>query len=311
MELARVLRELSKRPRLLALGAVIAALAAVFSVYHFDGGKLKPKSLQYSSASSQVLVDSNSSVLGNVSQPSEPLAIRAQVYANFMTSPAFLDDVAQQVGLSGSQLYAAGPNKTTEPRVEREPTDLKRNVEITGETKPYRLDFESQQELPTITINTQAPTTAQAVALANAAATGLQHYVASVESAAGLPTNSRVIVRQLGPATGAVVDGGISKTLMVIVFLAVFMLWCVLVLMAGRFREIWREGAATQDLAQADGGEQDWGGPTVQGDGAGGAPQGVPSNGHVYDPESAPLFDSPSKRPQDHRPAAVAARGIR
>jgi hypothetical protein len=250
-------------------------------------------------------VDSNASVLGNVSQASEPLAIRAQVYANFMTSPEFLSDVAQQVGLSGSQLYAAGPNKTTEPRVEREPTDLKRNVEITGETKPYRLDFESQQELPTITINTQAPTTAQAVALANASATGLQHYVASVESAAGLPTNSRIVIRQLGPATGAVVDGGISKTLMVIVFLAVFALWCVLVLMAGRFREVWREGAAAQDLAQADGEES-----SVE-LGMGGAPQEVPSNGHARDPESTPLFDSPSKRPQDHRPAAVAARGVR
>jgi hypothetical protein len=31
----------------------------------------------------------------------------------------------------------------------------------------------------------------------------------------------------------------------------------------------------------------------------------------VYDPEDTPRFDSPSKRPQDHRPAAVAARGAR
>jgi hypothetical protein len=243
MELARVLRELLKRPRLLALGVLVAAAAAILSVYSFSGGKLKASSLQHSAASTQVLVDSHSSALGSDSQSFEPLAARAHVYASFMVSPAFLDVIGKQVGLSGAQLYAAGPVNQNEPRAVLEPTELKRNTQITGETTPYRLAFESEEGLPTITINSQAPTTSQAVALANAAAVGLQQYVAGVASSAGVPERSRIVIRQLGSATGSVVDGGISKSLALLVFIAVFALWCVLMLVTTRFREAWRASA--------------------------------------------------------------------
>jgi hypothetical protein len=244
MELARAIRALAKRPWLVAAGVLIAAVAAMFSVYTLSGGKLKARSLQYSSASTQVIVDAQRSVLGSVTQSFEPLAQRAWVYANFMTSPTFLGIVGQPVGLSGAQIYAAGPLTVNEPRIEQEPTELKRNAEITGETKPYRLSYEAQTGLPTITINSQAPTTKQAVALANSAAAGLQSYVAHSESTDGIPRSSRIVIRQLGPASGAVVDGGISKALASLVFIGVFLLWCILVLYATRFREVWRESAA-------------------------------------------------------------------
>lgn len=247
MELARVLRELSKHPRLLALGALVAVFASIFSVYHFEGGKLKARSLQYSSATTQVLVDAEPTVLGNVAQSTEALNARAEVYANFMVSPAILDLIAKQVGLSADQLYAAGPVNAQEPRVEQEPTALKRNIELTGETKPYRLNYEAQGNLPTIAIYSQAPSTGQAVALANAAAVGLQRYVANIESTTGVPPRSRIVIRQLGQASGAVVDGGISKKLMAMVFVGVLLLWCVLMLVAKRFREAWRESAVPHD----------------------------------------------------------------
>ena len=66
MEFALILRELSRRRLLLAVGVLIAAVAAIFSVYRLEGTQLKARSLQYSSASTQVLVDTPSSVLGNV-----------------------------------------------------------------------------------------------------------------------------------------------------------------------------------------------------------------------------------------------------
>ncbi len=244
MELARAIRALAKRPWLVALGVLIAAVAAMFSVYSLSGGKLKARSLQYSSASTQVIVDGERSVLGSVTQPFEPLAQRAWVYANFMASPTFLDAVGRPVGLSGAQLYAAGPLTVNEPRIEQEPTELKRNVEITGETKPYRLSYEAQTGLPTITINSQAPTTRQATALANSAAAELQSYVTHSELADNIPRNLRVVIRQLGPASGAVVNGGVSVALALLVFVGVFLLWCVLVLYGARFREVWRESAA-------------------------------------------------------------------
>ena len=246
MEFALILRELSRRKLLLAIGVCIAAIAAIFSVYRLDGLTLKARSLQYSSASTQVLVDTPSSVLGNVSKSFEPLSARAVVYSNFMASPAVLKLIGEQAGIPGRQIYAAGPVNADQPRVVIEPTALKRNVEITGESEPYRLNFESQVNLPTITINSQAPTTTQAVDLANGAAAGLQRYVTNQENEENIPPHSRVTIRQLGSAYGGVVDGGISKALASIVFVAVFFLWCILVLAVTRFRENWHESAALE-----------------------------------------------------------------
>ena len=143
-----------------------------------------------------------------------------------MTSPAVLDSDRSAIGLSGEQLYAAGPVSVDEPRVEQEPTALKRNVEITGETKPYRLSFESQASLPTISINSQAPTTSQAVALANAAAVGMQEYVAGIETGeqgpgclAGRRPPARRRQRRRRRA-------GIRKSMLALVFVAILRLWC-------------------------------------------------------------------------------------
>lgn len=309
MEFALILRELSKRWLLLVVGVLIAAVVATFSVYRVDGTKLKARSLQYSSASTQVLVDTPSSVLGNVSQSFEQLSARAVVYANFMASPSVLNLIGRQVGLSGEQIYAAGPVNAQQPRVIQEPTALKRNVEITGETDPYRLSFESQTNLPTINIEAQAPTTPQAVGLANAAAVGLQQYVASLENAGKIPSKSRVTIRQLGSANGAVVDGGISKSLAVIVFLAVFLLWCVLLLVAARFRENWRASATLRGGPEggsgADGSDTGVTDPTSGQDGVDGT-QGV--LGRVDMPE-LPHFEFPRQEHEDRE--QVPARSLR
>jgi hypothetical protein len=256
MELALVLRELWARKLLIAVGVIVAAIAATMSVYRLEGTTLKARSLQYSGASTQVLVDTPSSVLGNLSSQFEPLDARALVYANFMASPAVLDIVGEQVGLEGDQIYAAGPLETLQPRTVQEPTALKRNVEITGESKPYRLNYTDSLNLPTIGIYAQAPTTTLAVGLANAAVVGLRRYVAALQRTDRVPASARVVIRQLGPASGGVVDGGISRSLVVLVFVGVLFLWCLLVLAAGRFRESWRASGELQETLRADGREQ-------------------------------------------------------
>jgi hypothetical protein len=133
------------------------------------------------------------------------------------------------------------------PRVVQEPTALSRNVEITGETNPYRLNFNNDPNLPTIGIYAQAPTTVQSVRLAEASVQALGQYVAGLQSSEHVPPQSRVVIRQLGKAEGHVVDGGIGKALACIAFLGVFLLWCVMTLVVVRFRENWRESAILTD----------------------------------------------------------------
>ncbi len=205
MEFALILRELSRRRAALGIGVVIALIAAILSVYRLTSTGLAPRSLQYSSASTQVFVDTPSSVLGDLQPSFEPLQARATVYANFMASPTFLALVGEKSGIPGSQIYAAGPVDPSVPRVVEEPTAVQRNVEITGESTPYRLNFNDDPNLPTIGIYAQAPNTRQAVELANASAAALAQYVATLAKTGNTPPAQRVVIRQLGSASGGVV----------------------------------------------------------------------------------------------------------
>jgi hypothetical protein len=231
MEFALVLRELLGHKRALLAGVVVAFAVAYLSI--------ASKPLQYSAASTQVFVDSPSSVLGNVNPAITSLTTVATVDANFMTSPAMLDLIAKKVGLTGDQLEASGPEASL-PRAMVEPTATQRNVQLTGETAPYRLDYSNNPNLPIVGVDSQAPTTKMAIALANAAVAGLSDYVANLQARDRVPPNQRIVIRQLGSATGQVVNAGIGKKLAVMVFVALFFVWCVGILVASRFRKSWR-----------------------------------------------------------------------
>jgi len=256
MELALVLQELLKRRRALAAGAAIALIAAVMSVYRVDGFGLAARGLTHSSASTEVFVDTPSSVLGNVNEAIEPLQARATTYANFMASPAMLALIGQRAGIAGDRLYAAGPVDPLVPRVVEEPTAVVRNVQITGETDPYRLNFSNDPNLPTIGIAAQAPSTSQAVKLADSAAWALSHYVSQLQARNNTPVNDRIVIRQLGSATGGISDAGVSKALATIVFVLVFALWCVGMLLSARFAETWRVAARAHGRESGTAGER-------------------------------------------------------
>lgn len=251
MELALVIREIWSRKRLLAIGLIIAPLLALMSVAQVNGTSIKPKGLQFSGATTQLFIDTPRTALGNVGQDVTQLQTRATVLANFMASPTIVDLIGKQVGLSGDQLYAAGPVNVNQARAVIEPTELKRNIQVTGETEPYRLEFLNDPTLPTITVNTQAPTTRMAVALANASAKALEDYVTGLETVGSTPHGERVVVRQLGVPNGGVVNAGISKKLFIMVFVLVFGLWCAVVLVAGRFRANWKASRGVYDQLTA------------------------------------------------------------
>jgi hypothetical protein len=231
---------------MLAVGVVLAVLASIFSVYRLHDGKLEARDLVYSSATTQVFVDGPSSALGNLTKTFEPLETRAAIYANFMASPTVLSLIGQKAGIPADQLYAAGPIDPTVPRTVQEPTAVERNIELTGETRPYRLNFNDDPNLPTIGIFAQAPTTAQAIKLADASVAALEEYVTGLETSEKTAATSRVVIRQLGEATGGPVDSGIKKSLAVMVFVLVLVLWSVLMLVGRRALAAWRASAVIE-----------------------------------------------------------------
>jgi hypothetical protein len=257
MEFALALRELLHRKIPLGLGVLIAATLAIFAVAKpVNVFHLQSRSLVYSAASTQLFVDSSSSVLGNVDGNVTNLQALAGTYANFMASPTILRMIGSQVGLSGGQLYATGPLDPNVPRTVQEPTELQRNIELTGQTSPYQLGFTVSPTEPQVGIYAQAPTTALAISLANASAVAITRYVDSLETTDRVPESERVTIRQLGTATGAVVDGGIKKELAALVFVAVLIGWCVLLLAGSKVWRIWQasgeilSGASNSDTEE-------------------------------------------------------------
>jgi len=106
--------------------------------------------------------------------------------------------------------------------------------------------------LPTVTIDAQAPNAADAVKLANAGAAGFKAYVRAVQNRQGIPLKHRVTIRQLGHAEGGTVAPGVNAKLAVVITLAAFVVWCLLVLLTVSVARSWRE----LDAAEAHGDDQ-------------------------------------------------------
>jgi hypothetical protein len=253
MEFALALRQLWARRLWVLPGVILAVIIAVMATYRVGliPPHLEKRALQYSTATTQVYVDSHFSSLGSDSANDQPLVIDSNVLAHLMASPALLRMVGQYAHIPGNEIYATGPIEPNLTRFVQEPSEGQRAYEVTGEQYPYRLEFDDDTVVPVISIYSQAPTTAEAVALANGAAHALTTYLTVLEHKSNTPLSKQVTVRQLGQPTAGVGDSGISGKLGALIFFGVLIVWCGLVLLAGRFRRTWQQSGELASLREA------------------------------------------------------------
>jgi hypothetical protein len=242
MELARALKALWKRRRLVALGAVIAAIAAILSAFTVGifPPSLTPRTNTFATASTQILVDTPSSAFANLEEEVEPLNTRAAVFSRFLASPLAITLIAREAGLPADAIEGQGPYEQNLPVFEQEPTAEKRSSEIIGEGALYRLRFENNPDLPIVTVFAQAPTADEAHQLADAAPEALSSYISHIQEVQKTPAKRRVEVRQLGDATGGVVNGGANAQIAALVFFVVLVIWCLLLIPAHTIARGWR-----------------------------------------------------------------------
>ena len=243
MELARTLRTLWLRRRLVALGALVAALAAFLGVYRVG---VFPPSLQartnvFASASSQILVDTPGSAFADLSYDLESLDTRATVFARFLASPAAIALIAREAKLPVDAIEAQGPYELNLPEVQQAPTAEKRSSQIIGEGALYRLRFENNPSLPIVSVFAQAPGRDEAVTLAAAVPAALRGYIDRIQERQHTPPSQRVEIRQLGKATGAIVNKGANLQIAALVFIVVLGGWCMLLIPARTIARGWRE----------------------------------------------------------------------
>jgi hypothetical protein len=242
MEFARILKILWQRRRLVVLGAVIALIAAVLSVYNVG---LFPPSLTsrtnvFATASTQILVDTPGSAFADLGEEVEPLNTRASVFARFLASPVSTRLIARESKLPADAIEAQGPYEQNVPLFEQEPTAEKRSSQIIGERALYRLRFENNPNLPIISVYSQAPTEEEAVTLAAAAPVALRNYIEQIQHRQHTAPGRRVEIRELGKATGGVVNAGANKQIAALVFFVVMFFWCLLLIPAHTVARGWR-----------------------------------------------------------------------
>lgn len=285
MEPVDTIRELWSRKLLVGLAVAIAVIAAVLSAYSLSLNPpgLKSRTLQVSAASSQILIDSPKSTLvaGADLGTFDALATRAKIYGQYLSSLAARQQIAEEAGVPARTISSSGPFSPATGQYSYESQSSEdRASEILQEGAQNRLVFTAQEDVPILTVNSQAPTSSRAVALADASFTVLKRYVSNLEADGG-PVSRGVAVRELGAPEGGTIGGSNDVVLMALAFLAVLGLGCAAILVIPRFAQRWRALGEAERLEPGDDSDDDYVDPYLLDRPR--APQ-PPDRDHGYDP---------------------------
>ncbi len=223
MELVEILTTLRRRWIATTAVVVLATVAAI-------GIRVSAHKVSTGAATVQLLVDSPSSELANLSQNPTPLISRAGVFAQVMTSQAVLAEIAKQAGVPAGQITAQGPYSGPAEALDAITPAEARSSQIVAEKAPYRMSFVAQQNEPVITASVQAPTPAAAAKVATAIYPGVQGYIAAMQAAGKTPGADRVTLRELGSPQTGTVNSGSRSTLTIAAFLGILILGLLAIL---------------------------------------------------------------------------------
>ena len=242
MDLAQALRVLWKQKRWLAVGAVLAALAAISTVYDVHGfpPRFEKQTYAFGTATTQILVDAPSSPVVNLSRQFDPLTTRAGIYARLIDTVPVKTVIAKLAGIPPYAIITGGPPLAGTDRG-REVTPAQRTNELLGEGGGYRIYTSSREGLPIITVTAQAPDALSAVKLADSTAQGLKNYVVALQVRDNTNLEDRVELKQLGSAGGGLVNSTTDRKAAALAGIGVFGFVCVLILLIAYLRRSWHD----------------------------------------------------------------------
>jgi hypothetical protein len=169
------------------------------------------------------------------------------VFSRFLASPIAIDLIAREAHLPANAIEGQGPYEQNLPLFEQEPTAEKRSSQIIGERALYRLRFENNPNLPIISVFADAPTTDEAVRLADAVPAALSAYITRIQEVQHTPAARRVEIRKLGDANGSTVNAGANVQIALLTFFVVLLLWCLMLIPAHTIAQGWRDKSRHDD----------------------------------------------------------------
>jgi hypothetical protein len=180
------------------------------------------------------------------------LSPRAYALADMVASPEVAKYVARAAGLPAAKIGILGPLWTDLQRSQQWAPGPKRASQIIIENDPYHITVNSEAQSPpwspVIDVDTQAPTTETAARLATAVAAGLSAYVLHLQTANGVPKPDRYDVSQLVPVSVAPARTSQLASVGAFTFVAVFVLWCGVVLALSSLMRDLRDTAAVSEV---------------------------------------------------------------
>lgn len=242
-------RELARTRRGLLFAVGVAALATLivnFSV-SLAPPRVESRTPQLASASTQVLVDSPRSTLVDLREDSygmDALSRRAVVMGTLLASASVRDHIARRAGIDPALLRTSSPATPEQPRAVAVPGAQPRVSDLLRSAEGYSLSFRVTPSVPILDVYTEAPTVEEAERLADAAMTGLGDYLDEVAARDGTDPGARVELRQLGKASGGIVNRGASVRWALLTFAIAFAVASVIAVFVERAHRGWRSAGA-------------------------------------------------------------------
>jgi len=217
-------------PRLavaLVVSVVLAALAAVWSLYKIGlvPPSLTPRAVEMGAASTEVVVDTPDTTILDLRQGTsniESLNNRALLLGNVMASLPVRAYIGRRAHVAPDAIRVAPPLTADFPRPLALTGNAKHTTDLVSSADQYRLSIEANPTVPVLYIHAQAPSAKTAAELANGSVDGLRDYLAAVAASGRVPPTEQVRVRQLGRASGGVINDGAGLQFALVVFLGVF-----------------------------------------------------------------------------------------
>jgi hypothetical protein len=195
-----------RRSAVLIASVLIALACAVFYSARED--------TRVAVASTHVTVDSPEGTLLDpeaLIQDYDILIQRAEILGRMLVSPTVLEDTARSAGVPAAQLSGLARDTATVQQALKEPASEERASQILRSRAPYRIEVQGRPDDPVLDIYTQAPTTDQALRLADGSVESLRRYLGTLSADNGLNGAQTLVVKQLGEARGGVVSGGATR----------------------------------------------------------------------------------------------------
>jgi hypothetical protein len=240
MEFLVILRTLGRQRILVATGAVVAIVVGLHiagRVSLWPPGVISPQRVS-GTATMRVLIDRPNSLLDDSApEVADPVATRAVLIANLMTSAPVKRAISRDAGVPAGQVTVIGP--ATEGPAAISPLAERASTAEATSPNPNVIRVSADGQLPIVTMSANAPGAGRAAKLVTAAVHRLDSLAATQNGADG-----RVVATPLGTPQVREVTRSPQPAVAVAAAIAVFGLWCMFIVVGVGVGRAWRRASA-------------------------------------------------------------------